>query len=234
MASASARCRWRNTATAGRNASRVTRATLKTPPAFGPGAFSTIAHVAALLAALAIVIVGCSCAPRSHPLVLHDFARSAEGWQIAGDTGNVSPVFHQTGGRSGGYIAHTDEALGETWYFHAPASVLTLLPAAAGGRLEYTLKQDSVDAGFPDDDVVIVGEAGRLSYRFEYAPGTDWTDFSVTLSASANWRWNWNARATEAQIRSVLERPSRLEIRGEYRTGDDVGGMGRFVLTPRP
>ena len=111
--------------------------------------------------------------------------------------------------------------------------MLTQLATAEGGRLEYRLKQDSADAGFPDDDVVIVGEAGRLSYRFDYAPGTDWTDFSVPLSASANWRWNWNARATEEQIRSVLGRPSRLEIRGEYRTGDDVGAMDRFVLVSR-
>ena len=227
MESASARCRWRSTATAGRNAFRVTRPS--TPPVFGPGAFSTFGPLAALLAA--IVFAGCN---RSQPLVVHDFARSAEGWLIAGDTGNANPVFHPTGGRSGGYIAHTDEALGETWYFLAPASVLTKLAAASGGRLEYSLKQDSADAGFPDDDVVIVGEAGRLSYRFDHAPRTDWTDFSVTLSASDHWRWNWNARATEAQIRSVLERPSRLEIRGEYRTGDDVGALGRFVLTPRP
>ena len=76
-----------------------------------------------------------------------------------------------------------------------------------------------------------MGAAGRLSYRFEYAPGTAWTDFSVPLSASANWRWNWNARATEAQIRSVLSRPFRLDIRGEYRTGDDIGGLDHFVLT---
>ena len=169
----------------------------------------------------------------SHQLVVHDFANSAEGWVVAGDTGPGGATFHATGGRSGGYIANSDEALGETWYFQAPASVLSRLAAADGGRLEYSLKQDSADAGFPDDDVVIVGETGRLSYRFDYAPGTEWTDFSVPLSASANWRWNWNARATDAQIRSVLARPIRLEIRGEFRTGDDVGAMDRFVLTSR-
>jgi hypothetical protein len=112
--------------------------------------------------------------------------------------------------------------------------VLTQLAAAEGGRLEYSLKQSSAAAeAFPDDDIVISGPAGRLSYRFEYAPGTAWTDFSVALSAAANWRWNWNARATEEQIRSVLSRPLRLEIRGEYVTGDDTGGMDQFVLTAR-
>jgi hypothetical protein len=142
-------------------------------------------------------------------------------------------VFHPAGGRSGGYISNTDEAAGETWYFQAPQSVLAQLAAAEDGRLEYRLKQDAADAGFADDDIVIVSPAGRLSYRFDYAPGTDWTGFDVPLSAAANWRWNWNARASDEQIRSVLSRPARLEIRGEYRTGDDVGAMDRFVLTSR-
>lgn len=189
--------------------------------------------ITALVATLALFCTGCGRPQAGHELLVHDFSSSAEGWLVAGDTGPAGPIFHATGGRSGGYISNTDEALGETWYFQAPASVLTQLAAADGGRLEYSLKQDAADAGFPDDDVVIVGEAGRLSYRFDYTPGTNWTDFSVQLSAAANWQWNWNARATEEQIRSVLSRPSRLEIRGEYRTGDDVGAMDRFVLTSR-
>jgi hypothetical protein len=179
---------------------------------------------------LLVVLSGCGRAPRE--LIVHEFSESAEGWQVAGDTGPAAPIFTKASGRSDGYISNTDEAVGETWYFQAPPSVLAQLPAAEGGRLEYRLKQDSADAGFPDDDIVITGEAGRLSYRFDFAPGTEWTDFSAPLSASANWRWNWNARATAAQIHSVLSRPARLEIRGEFRTGDDTGAMDRFVLKP--
>jgi hypothetical protein len=193
--------------------------------------FSMRKRAAASLVVIAVAFSNCGRAPAGRRLIVHDFSTSAEGWQIAGDTGPAAPVFEPTGGRSGGYISNADEAVGETWYFQAPATVLAQVPAAEGGRLEYMLRQSSADAGFPDDDVVIVGPAGRLSYRFDYAPGTDWTDFSVQLSASANWRWNWNARATEEQIRSVLSHPSRLEIRGEYRTGDDVGAMDRFALT---
>jgi hypothetical protein len=183
-----------------------------------------------LLAAL----LACGCTQNDRELVLHDFSTSADGWQVAGDTGPAAPIFQPAGGRSGGYISNVDEATGETWYFQAPPSVLAQLAAAEGGLLEYSLKQSSAAAeAFPDDDVVIVGAAGRLSYRFDYAPGTVWTDFSVPLSVSANWRWNWNARATEAQFRSVLSRASRLEIRGEYVTGDDTGGMDQFVLRGR-
>lgn len=173
-------------------------------------------------------IAGCRA---GRDIVAHDFSSSAEGWQVAGDTGPATPVFHASGGHPGGYISNTDEAVGETWYFQAPAGVLAKLPAAEGGRLSYSLKQDSAEAAFLDDDIVIAGPAGRLSYRFEYAPGVDWTDFSVALSASANWRWNWNARATDEQIRSVLTQPTRLEIRGEFHTGDDTGAMDHFVIT---
>jgi hypothetical protein len=184
----------------------------------------------ALVAVMAATFISCNRARAGRELVVHDFSSSAEGWQVAGDTGPATPVFHASGGRSGGYISNADEAAGETWYFQAPAGVLSELAAAEGGRLEYSLKQDSADGNFPDDDVVIVSAAGRLSYRFDYSPGTDWTDFSVPLSASANWRWNWNAPATPEQIRTVLSRPLRLEIRGEFRTGDDTGGLDRVVL----
>ena len=37
-----------------------------------------------------------------------------------------------------------------------------------------------------------------------------------------------------AQVHSVLAHPSRLEIRGEYRTGDDTGGLDHFVLKAGP
>ncbi len=149
---------------------------------------------------------------------------------IAGDTGTVDPVVRSEGGNPGGYIEGDDEALGETWYFRAPDRVLAQLAAAEGGTLRYSLRQSETDAGFPDDDVVIEGPAGRLSYRFDTPPGTDWTDFSVRLSASAGWRWNWNEPATADEMHAVLADPSRLQIRGEYRTGPDVGGLDNVVL----
>ena len=167
-------------------------------------------------------------------LVRHDFTESAQGWRVGGDTGPVEPVFSASGGHPGGSITGVDEALGETWYFRAPASVLQQLPAAVNGTLSYRLKQSGDIISLVDDDVVIVGAAGRLSYRFRTSPGTDWTDFSVRLSESEGWTWNWNRRATQAQIESVLAAPARLEIRGEYVTGPDEGSLANFVLTAAP
>ena len=123
-----------------------------------------------------------------------------------------------------------DEALGETWYFRAPDSLLRELPGAEHGILSFDLQQSADVPGYLDDDVVIIGPAGRLSYRFRDTPGTRWTSFSVTLSASAGWRWNWNAAATQEQMHRVLANATSLEIRGEYFTGDDVGGLDNVVL----
>jgi len=167
-------------------------------------------------------------------LVSHDFTESAQGWRISGDTESSDPIFRASGGHPGGCITGVDDALGETWYFHAPITVLRQLPAAAGGTISFSLRQSGTIISLIDDDVVIIGPAGRLSYRFRTAPGTDWTDFSVRLAASEGWTWNWNARATQAQIESVLAAPTRLEIRGEYVTGEDEGSLDNFVLTAAP
>ena len=163
-------------------------------------------------------------------LVRHDFTESAQGWHIAGDTGTVEPVFTANGGDPGGCITGVDEAIGETWYFRAPASVLRQLPAAVNGTISYSLKQSGAQVSILDDDVVIVGPAGRLSYRFQRSPGTEWTDFSVRLLESEGWTWNWNRRATQAQINSVLAAPTFLDIRGEFVTGADEGSLDNFVL----
>lgn len=173
-------------------------------------------------------------AQTGHTLVRHEFTDSAQGWTVAGDTRPADAIFTATGGHPGGCITGTDEALGETWYFLAPPEVLRQLPKAVNGTISYSLKQSGSIISLFDDDVVILGGAGRLSYRFAKAPGTDWTDFSVRLSASAGWTWNWNQKASQAQIVAVLSAPTLLQIRGEYVTGDDMGSLDNFVLRTAP
>ena len=168
--------------------------------------------------------------PGASVLVRHDFLKSSEGWQIVGDTGTVDPVFTASGGHPDGCITGVDEAIGETWYFRAPMSVLRELPAAVNGSMSFSLKQSGSQVSLFDDDVVITGPAGRLSYRFQTSPGTEWTEFSVRLLESEGWTWNWNRRATQAQIDSVLAAPTLLDIRGEYVTGADEASLDNFLL----
>jgi len=189
------------------------------------------------MAAVACVVVASgasgfsAAAQTAEPLIRHEFSDSAQGWTVGGDTRPDDAIFSPTGGHPGGCITGVDEALGETWYFVAPRTVLEQLPHAVNGTISYDLKQSGTLISLNDDDIVIVGRAGRLSYRFSTAPGTDWTGFSVRLSASEGWTWNWNQRATQPQIEQVLTAPTRLQIRGEYVTGEDTGSLDNFVLT---
>jgi hypothetical protein len=183
--------------------------------------------------ALAVTALACHStgAQAGRTLIRHDFTDSEQGWIVNGDTRPADAIFSRTGGHPGGCITGTDEALGETWYFLAPATVLQQLPKAINGTISYSLRQSGPIISLFDDDIVIVGRAGRLSYRFPNGPGTDWTDFSVQLSATRGWTWNWNRRATQAQMEQVLAAPTLLQIRGEYVTGDDMGSLDNFVLS---
>jgi hypothetical protein len=166
-------------------------------------------------------------------LIRHEFNESNQGWRLTTDTGSADTDFDAAGGDPGGRIAGRDEEIGETWYFRAPLAVLQQLPAAENGVISFSLKQSTnVDGGFLDDDVVIIGEAGRLGYRFGRgsAPGPAWKRFSVRLSASAGWTWNGSGPATQVQLRSVLASPLSLEIRGEYTTGPDEAFLDNFEL----
>jgi hypothetical protein len=193
-------------------------------------------HRPTIACALALTALACQAfaAQAGRTLIRHDFTDSAQGWQVKGDTRPADSIFSPTGGHPGGCITGVDEALGETWYFLAPPTLLAQLPKAVNGTLRYSLKQSGTIISLFDDDVVIVGRTGRLSYRFQSAPGTDWTDFSVRLSASAGWTWNWNAKATEDQIERVLAAPTLLQIRGEYVTGDDMGSLDNVLLEAAP
>jgi len=169
----------------------------------------------------------------SRTLIHHEFNETNQGWRLTTDTGIADTDFAAAGGDPGGRIAGRDEEIGETWYFRAPLAVLQRLPAAENGVISFSLRQSTdVDGGFLDDDVVIIGETGRLGYRFGRGsgPGTAWKRFSVRLSASAGWTWNGRGSATQAQLRSVLAAPLSLEIRGEYVTGADEGFLDNFEL----
>ena len=169
----------------------------------------------------------------AHTLIRHEFTESRQDWRLTTDTGSADADFAAAGGEPGGHISGRDEEIGETWYFRAPLAVLQQLPAAENGVISFSLKQSTdVDGGFLDDDVVIIGQSGRLGYRFGRgsAPGTAWKRFSVRLSASAGWTWNGGGPATQAQLRSVLASPLSLEIRGEYSTGPDEGFLDNFEL----
>jgi hypothetical protein len=107
--------------------------------------------------------------------------------------------------------------------------VLTQLAAAEHGTLQ--VQPQAIRQPTRDSPMMMWSlSARRAGSRTDSIGrlGTDWTNFSVQLSASANWRWNWNQPATQEQMHQVLAAPTRLEIRGEFRTGDDTAGWTTF------
>ena len=106
------------------------------------------------------------------------------------------------------------------------------MAAAENGTLSYSLKYPSDNTGSLDDDVIIVGPAGRLSFRFGTSPGSGWTAFAVKSRPRPGGAGTGTRAATQEQIHSVLANPTSLEIRGEYHTGPDEGALDNVVLKP--
>lgn len=167
-------------------------------------------------------------------LASYDFSTSAQGWRISGDTDPMPPLYHATGGQDGGCIEGVDQALGETWYFNAPADAIAQLPNVFAGTLSYWLRQSGDQISLNDDDIVIIAKTGRISYRFTGSPGTSWTPMTVRFAPGPGWVWNFNKPATEAQMREVLAGAVQFLIRGEYVTGDDHASLDTVVLTAAP
>src|SRR5262245_33552823 len=88
-----------------------------------------VASIFTIVSAL-LLAAGLAAQTDGRTLVRHEFTSSAEGWEISGDTVTAEPVFRPADGHPGGCIVGVDEAIGETWYFHAPATVLKRLPEA--------------------------------------------------------------------------------------------------------
>ena len=71
-----------------------------------------------------------------------------------------------------------------------------------------------------------------LAFDLPENPGTAWTAYTVPLRAGAGWKVGdgKGKEATEEQIRDVLSNLKTVKIRGEYREGEDTGGLDTVVL----
>ena len=126
------------------------------------------------------------------------------------------------GGNPGGHICGKDSKDGDIWYFVAPAKYLGNATTVYGKRLIWDLKQDKTFNQIRGRDVVLNGGGLALSFNIRYAPGTDWTPYSVTMDDTSGWLNENNGvgvAATAADIKSVLRNLTALRIRGEFYDG---------------
>lgn len=162
------------------------------------------------------------------------FDANTQGWTVAGDV--AGPVtWFPSGGNPGGYVSAVDSVFGGVMFFIAPSTYLGNKSSAYGTALTFDLIQNFTGSPnpFADNDVLLKGNGLTLAYDLANDPGNGvWTSYSVSLTPGS---WHINtiggALATQQDLQTVLSNLTALQIRAEYRTGDDTDGLDNVRLT---
>lgn len=171
------------------------------------------------------------------PTILsEDFNTSDGGWTTNADARDFTHV--PLSGADGGYVEAFDRVSGDVWYFVGGAPFTGDLSLFAGGTLDYSIRQSSASSQFDAVDVILVGADRSIGFDFpiDENPGTDWTDYSISLTALAGWfdLATDVVLTTDAEIAAVLGDLQALQIRGEYVTGPDSAQLDEVTLTSLP
>jgi len=167
------------------------------------------------------------------------FDQNDEGWLVIGDAG-PTPGYHDTGGSSGegdGYISTTDRQSGIAWFWEAPSKFLGNQEQAYGGTLSFDLMQDTSELqSNTTNDVRLLGKIGEASttlvYNIVNNPGTDWTSYTITLTADSDWYKEIfeGEVPTKSEMREVLSTLEHIYIRGEFSREKDTGSLDSVFL----
>ncbi|MDP2902478.1 MAG: laminin B domain-containing protein [Methylovulum sp.] len=152
------------------------------------------------------------------------FDSDQEGWRFAND---VYPlVWKSEGGNPGGFIEGEDIGDGRTWYFVSPESWKG--DWSKYKKLSFDLKQVGNGSGFDSDDLIIVGNNGQsLFWKGEREPAENWTSYSISLDPST-------FKATRAKYNSIIKNIDKIMIRGEFISGNDIGGLDNVGVSETP
>ncbi len=171
-------------------------------------------------------------------LVEETFEGGDTGWIVVGDAQGDSdkPTYMKEGGNPGAHMSAVDDAVGGVWFWSAPDTFLSQLrkswkeSGSMRAVLTFDLKQSDLSDPFEDKDLVLGAGDLELHFRHESPPGLDWTSFRVPLNP-ADWiNPSTEKAATEEEMTQVFSELDRLWIRGEFRTGDDVGGIDNIRI----
>lgn len=173
------------------------------------------------------------------PIAIETFERGDTGWLVVGDAQGESdkPTHETEGGNPGAHMSAVDDAVGGVWFWSAPDSFLDAITGkwrergSPGAILTFDLKQSDTSNPFEDRDVVLASGDLELTFRHESPPATEWTSYRVPLKPSAGWiNAATNEPATTEEMIAVLSGLDRLWIRGEFRTGEDTGGIDNISI----
>ncbi len=165
------------------------------------------------------------------------FEEGHDGWRVTGDVEEetTKPTYHNEGGNPGGYLSGEDKEKGQTWFWIAPDKFLGDKSSYLGGSLTYDLKQEPATNLFEREDVTLAGPERTLHYKYSEKsdyPDTTWTHYEVPLRPDEWMVKGSDDTATSRQMRAVLSELENIHIRGEYRAGNDVGGLDNVILRP--
>jgi hypothetical protein len=169
------------------------------------------------------------------------FEGGNDGWGLSGDVTNLT--FQASNGNPDGCLVAYDRHIGGMWYWIAPALYLGNLADAYGGWLQFDLWQSATNLHVTTwADVVLIGGGSNghdltLCFNTATNPGVAWTSYKVPLHEA----WGWTkgtiegAAATKAELLQVLSNVTALQIRGEFSSEADYGGLDNVaVLAPTP
>lgn len=173
------------------------------------------------LACAAAVALSTSCGLPA--LASSLFEGDDEGWQLSGNGAQTRVELRKDGGNPNGNICGKDAQDGDTWYFVAPGKYLGNVTAAYGKRLIFDLKQYTYFNQIRGRDVVLNGGGLAVTWYSRYAPGLEWTPYSVTLDDQSGWvvdePTGHGPPATADDLKRVLGNLTALRLRGEFYDG---------------
>lgn len=190
--------------------------------------------IVAILVLIALVFLGTGLLGSGGATTIETtFDDGPANWTVTGDaqSGSVDPTYHEAGGNPGGYVSATDDVSGGVWYWNASGRYLGDKSGFYGGSLAFDLNQSATDSQFDARDVILFSNGTAIHYEFDANPNSTWTDYEVPMTEAG---WNVSetgAAVTEEQFRTVLSNLDAVWIRGEYRTGGDVGALDNVVLS---
>lgn len=159
------------------------------------------------------------------------FSNGSEGWTVVGD---VEALEHRpTGGNGGGYFYYDDYATGATCYYVAPDKFLDNKSGFYGGELSFSLLSSGPSPQFFGNEQVILRGANGMQISYQLGnppPAGTWTSYTVNLT-QAGWRKPGNQTVTEAEFRAILADLDEMRIIGEFRFGDETGGIDSVTMS---
>jgi hypothetical protein len=194
-------------------------------------ALDTTSFAAALEATLPTEVVPTESVAVAANETAWTFDNDFLGWRVIGDPREPLPEFVVED--NNGFICATDGGKGIYWYFETPLDFPDAEKNYYGFELGFDLKQAPTATSQVRDigDVILQGNVASVTHNLGATPDTTWTTFRVKFDETATWLITGTEQtASLEELQQVLANLQSIQIRGEYRRGNDTGCLDNVRL----